>query len=168
MESDTAILARIYSETVNKLDSFSRRVQEGRDVNAASEFARWLLFSGILPLLEQYPNQVQSQNPLKVDGAFLRWKAGQLVEACSDRYRTNNQNPSIEKTEFESIHEKIDRMAGYLSRLTAVATVAVEPMSEPVAEKSEPRINFTSSDIPNGTELAQPDRFQPIQRGLNE
>ncbi len=53
------------------LDSFSRRVQEGRDVESASDFARWLSFSGILMLLERYPNQVASHDILKVDGLFL-------------------------------------------------------------------------------------------------
>jgi hypothetical protein len=128
MHTDTPILARIYSEAVNQLDSFSRRVQEGRDVEHASSFARWLSFSGIIMLLERYPNQVASHDPLKVDGSFLRWKCEQLIEACNLRFRTNNLNPSFEKKEFESMHEKIDRMAGYLSRLSVAPAVVVSPL----------------------------------------
>jgi hypothetical protein len=128
VEDDLAILARIYSQTVNQLDSFLRRVQEGRDVEAASDFARWLAFSGICMLLQRYPNQVASHDILKVDGSFLRWKCEQLIEACNERFRTNSLNPSFQKKEFESMHEKIDRMAGYLSRLSVAPAVSVAPM----------------------------------------
>jgi hypothetical protein len=131
IESDLAILARIYSETHAKLESFAKRVAEGRDVESASDFARWLQFSGILMLLERYPNRVMSHDMLKVDGAFLRWKCDQLLDACNERLRTGNLNPSFEKKEFESMHEKIDRMAGYLSRLTASGDIRAEPMPEP-------------------------------------
>jgi hypothetical protein len=143
VENDTAYLARIYSETLAKLESFSRRVAEGRDINAASEFARWLPFSGILSLLDRYPNQVASHNPLKVDGRFLRWKAEQLTEACNDRYRTNNQNPAIERTEFEAMREKIDRMAGYLSRLTAAGAIRGERIPEP-----QPNLKVVQGGLP--------------------
>jgi hypothetical protein len=39
-------------------------------------------------------------------------------------------NPAFEKKEFESMHEKIDRMAGYLSRLTAAGVIHAEPLPE--------------------------------------
>jgi hypothetical protein len=135
MHSDTAILARIQSETSHRLDVLARRVAEGRDVMAASEFCRWLSFSGILRLLERYPNQVSSHNPLKVDGAFLRWKCEDLQATVNERLRTGNENPSFEKNEFQSMHEKIDRMAGYLSRLSVAPAVSVAPAA--ASEKEE-------------------------------
>jgi hypothetical protein len=173
VENDTAILARIYGQTVNQLDSFSKRVQEGRDVEAASDFARWLSFSGICLLLERYPNQVQSHHPLKVDGSFLRWKCQQLTEACNERFRTNSLNPAFAKKEFESMHEKIDRMAGYLSKLTAARTINVEPAPEPQPETSEPInegvIHLPASEAdPADVESPQPDAFTVIQGGLSE
>jgi len=130
MITETTILHRIYSETVNQLDSFSRRVQEGRDLEAASNFARWLSFSGIIMLLEAFPSPL----PLKVDGRFLRWKCDELIEACNLRFRTNNLNPSFESKEFESMHEKIDRMAGYLSRLSVAPAVTVNPLPREAVE----------------------------------
>ena len=173
MENDTAILARIYGQTVNQLDAFSKRVQEGRDVEAASDFARWLSFSGILMLLERYPNQVQSNHPLKVDGSFLRWKCEQLVEACNERFRTNSLNPAFAKKEFESMHEKIDRVAGYLSKLTAARTINVEPMPEPQTETgaltSERVLHLPAGDEQMvQVESAQPPTFKVIQGGLSE
>jgi hypothetical protein len=173
VENDMAVLARIYGQTVNQLDTFSKRVQEGRDVESASDFARWLSFSGILLLLERYPNQVQSHHPLKVDGSFLRWKCEQLIEACNERFRTNSLNPAFEKKEFESMHEKIDRVAGYLSKLTAARTINVEPIPEPQPETSEP-INDDVTHLRAGdgdavqAESAQPPTFKVIQGGLSE
>jgi hypothetical protein len=173
VENDTAILARIYDQHVKQLDLFSKRVQEGRDVEAASEFARFLAFSGICLLLERYPNQVQSNHPLKVDGSFLRWKCEQLIEACNERFRTNSLNPAFAKKEFESMHEKIDRMAGYLSKLTAARTINVEPMPEPQTETGAPSservIHQAAEDTnPVEAESQQPFSLKVIQGGLGE
>jgi hypothetical protein len=141
MQSTEVIYARIYRETVNQLDSFSRRVQEGRDLEAASNFARWLSFSGILMLLEAFPEP----EPFKVDGRFLRWKCEQLIEAVNLRYRTNNSNPSFEAKDFESMHEKIDRMAGYLSRLSVAPAVTVNPLPQSAVE-----LNIISGGLDDG------------------
>lgn len=173
MISEPVILSRIYSETVRQLDLLAQRVREGRDIEAASNFARWLSFSGICLLLERYPNQVQSHHPLKVDGSFLRWKCEQLIQACNERFRTNSLNPSFEKNEFESMHEKIDRMAGYLSKLTAARVINVEPMPEhhpeSTASMSEPVIQFSAGNEQSAqAESGQPPMLEVIQGGLSE
>lgn len=125
MNSDLTTLGKIYSETAQRLDLLARRVAEGRDVDAAAEFCKWLGFSGILRLLEMNTNQ--ETRPFKIDGANLRWKCEELLAACMKHYRTNDNNPSFERDEFLSLHEKIDRMAGYLSRLSVAPAVAVNP-----------------------------------------
>ena len=107
MQTDTAILARIQSETSHRLDVLARCVAEGRDVMAASEFCRWLSFSGILILLERYPNQVPSHNPLKVDGAFLRWKCEDLQSAVNERLRTGNEIHCLKKASFSPCTKKL-------------------------------------------------------------
>ncbi len=48
---------------------------------AASEFCRWLLFSGIFKLLQEN----SASGPLKVDGAHLEWKCRELLALCNDR-----------------------------------------------------------------------------------
>lgn len=114
MESQSVNLHRIWLETSGRLDVLSKRVQEGRDVMAASEFARWLFFSGILKLLE-----ANSQDgPLKIDGAFLRWKCEELIQQCNDRFRKNSAEPSFTEATFQSIHEKLDKIAGHVSGLS--------------------------------------------------
>jgi hypothetical protein len=126
MHNDIINLATIYRETTNRLEVFTRRVQEGKDVMPASEFCRWLEFSGILPLMLTHTNQ--EQGPFKIDGSLLRWRCDQLLDNCNERLRTGNENPTFEKLEFQSIHEKIDRMAGYLSRLSVAPAVSVAPI----------------------------------------
>ena len=171
MISEPVILSRIYSETVNQLDSLAQRVCEGRDIEAASNFARWLSFSGIIKLLEDYPPGMESFGPKTVDGALLRWKCDQLIQACSERFRTNSLDPAFEKKKFESLHEKIDSIAGYLSKLTAARTINVEPASQHHLQTSEP-INEPVIHLPAGDadavqiESTQPETFTVIQGGL--
>ena len=121
---NSANLHRIWSETMGRLEAFSRRVSEGRDVIAASEFARWVFFSGLIQLCKE-----NSQDGFfKVDGALLQWTCDQLIERCNERFRTNNLEPSFRAEEFQSLHDKIDRMAGYLSRLSVAPAVVVNPL----------------------------------------
>ena len=103
MQTTEANLYWLWRETMNKLSSFKSRVSEGRDVTAASEFARWLQFSGIIKLLEANPQPA----PLTVDGPLLRWTTDELINQCNERFRTNNLDPSFKATEFQTMHQKI-------------------------------------------------------------
>lgn len=126
-------LARCYRETMNKLSSYSKCVSEGRDLVAASEFARWLNFSGFLELFKVNPQA----EPFKVDGGFMQWTVDQLLEQCNERFRTGNADPNFKASEWQSMHEKIDKMAGYLSRLSVASAVSVNPLPR---EEFVPRI----------------------------
>lgn len=123
MNADSVNLHWIYRETLNRLDVLHRRVQEGRDVEAASEFARWLIFSGIIKLMEAN----SSDKLLKVDGPLLRSRTQMLIEACNYRFRRNDDSPRFQAKDVQSLHEKIDLVAGYLSRLNVPAFLTVSP-----------------------------------------
>lgn len=124
-DSQAIWFARVYSESSSRIDVLSRRVQEGRDVLAASEFCRWLLFSGIIKLLEENPNPA----PLKVDGAHLQWKCEELLQLCNSRLRSPVAEPCLTAGYLQSLHDKVDLVAGYLSRITAGSAVGVNPVS---------------------------------------
>jgi hypothetical protein len=47
-------LQRIYDETDRYLASLARQVHEGKAVDEAANFGRWLQFSGVLVLLERF------------------------------------------------------------------------------------------------------------------
>jgi hypothetical protein len=59
------------------------------------------------------------------------------------------------------MHEKIDRMAGYLSKLTAARTIQVEPSPEHQVE-SGAAINEGVIQASTGEEQATPQTFKVI------
>lgn len=120
MNSDAVQLHWIWRETVNKVAVFERRVQEGKDVMAASEFARFIKCCGLIGLLKAN-DRVE---PLKVDGALLEWKLDELLRLCNERFRTCSIEPNLNAAYVQTLHEKVDLIAGYVSRLS-VGQVAV-------------------------------------------
>ena len=89
MQTDTVNLHWIWRETMNKLTS-SPNMYKGRDLDAASNSAEWLSFSGLID------SQSNAQDiPFKVDGSFMQWTVDQLVEQCNERFRTNSSDPNF-------------------------------------------------------------------------
>src|ERR1039458_4671894 len=84
-----------WKESINRLESLRKRVSEGRDLEQALEFARFFLWCRIDKILAQY----QSDGELKVDLAFLRWKAEDLQQMVLDHYSAGkvreNGNQSV-------------------------------------------------------------------------
>src|SRR5450759_2817873 len=107
-------LARFWKETANKLDSFRARVQEGKDLEAAREFCAYVIWSGMLRMFDAYPQEF----PLKVDGAFLRFKAEDLQREIQERWRSGKNAPSIQFSEVQSINHKLDLIAGHLAKFS--------------------------------------------------
>jgi hypothetical protein len=97
---------------MNRLERFDRSVQEGKCLEEALDFTRWLFFSGILTLLEANPQP----QPLKVDGSMLRWKCGDVQRKVQERFRLNDSAPHVSATELQTLHDKLDTIAGFLSR----------------------------------------------------
>ena len=122
---EIVMFATIYRESISRLETLSRRVSEGKDIQGASEFCRWLLFSGIISLLKANSNREAS--PLKVDGSFLEWKATDLLQTCNQHLSTGQVSCNLSAAYLQSLHEKIDLMAGYLGKLSAAPSVAVSP-----------------------------------------
>lgn len=112
-KDDLLDLHKIWRETNNQIDLLSRGVAENRGVDPALNFARWLLRSGILPLLERH----SGEGFWKFDGANLRWKAEELQRQCQDRYARKDGSAQIQDKDLRTIHEKLDSIAGYLSKV---------------------------------------------------
>src|ERR1017187_9846392 len=118
-----ATFARIYSETTHQIERHMSRVKEGRDVDSAVSFGRWLFWSGIPDLLKENSTAHDELGPLKCDGPHLAWCLNELLQACNEYYRTGRAS-GLEKTDLDSIREKLDKlasnqdlMAGHLSKL---------------------------------------------------
>lgn len=122
MDASNANFHRVYTECCARVEIYCKRVAEARDVQAASDFAKFLFFSGIIGLLKENA----SPEPLKVDGAHLAWKLEDLIERCNGHFRSNGRASGVSPGELESVHEKLARvsanvemLAGQICKLTA-------------------------------------------------
>ncbi len=136
-------LHRIWRETNLRLDVLSQRVAENKDLAAALEFSRWLFWSGILDLLEANP----SPEPLKVDGSHLRWKCEELGRAVTARWAQNDSEPHVATLQLQSINEKLDAIAGYLSRVPVSAPRA---SLSPRSARRKSKLKVISGGLENG------------------
>ena len=135
--SSAVAFARLYSESIARIDVLTRRVQEGRDIVAASEFCRWLTFSGIFDLLKTQANE--ERGILKIDGAHLEYRCHELLSLCNDRMSHNSTEPCLTAGYLQSLHDKIETMAGYLSKLSVETPVITQSVPAVVEPSREPR-----------------------------
>jgi len=80
---DLVTCHRLWSETDRRVDSLRKQVAEGVGVDEASNFVRWIQFSGVLQILKSNSVDV----PLRVDGYGLAAKCDELVFECGQWYR---------------------------------------------------------------------------------
>jgi len=123
LDQDTVTLSLIHSRTLHSLEAYAARVAENKDVTAAVDFARYILNSGIPKLLEAHP---RTEYP-PIDGALLRWKAEELERACTERFRSRDSKPHFELCQLQAINDKLNLIAGYVSRLPVAAPVERVP-----------------------------------------
>jgi len=120
---------RIFRETEMRLDTYSRRVREGVEVLPASDFARWLQFSGILELLEAHEMAV----PLRVES--LRVKTTDLLFECGEWFRLHERSntprdPLVPRCELERITARLTQIEQAL-RLSPPLTENTASVAEP-------------------------------------
>jgi hypothetical protein len=141
-----ATFARIYSETTNHIDRHMSRVREGRDVDAACFFARWLFWSGIPTLLKENAFMPDVPSLFKCDGAHLSWKLNELIEACNEYYVTNKP-AGLHSTDLDSIREKLDKLA---SNQELIAGGVAKLLSQSAAVSTDEAVAATPALPPGG------------------
>lgn len=119
MELDKVNLHILWRETANRIAVLQRRVNEGVDVDAASEFGRWLRFSGILKLLESAPDDER----LPCKGSLLARQVETLLSGCGEYYskheRSNVKPPaSVPRSELEAINAQLAQLRRDLAKLS--------------------------------------------------
>jgi len=112
---DAVTLHIIYRETMTHLESWENLAREGKDLMPALDFTRYVLWSGIVKLLKAYP----AEGTLKVDGAFLEWKAKEVAEMIQAQFK-GGKPPGATSTDLASINHKLDLIAGRLARITNI------------------------------------------------
>jgi len=118
----------LWHHTMLRVESLTRRVNEGKDIEAAADFARWLRVSGLVRLFEANPQR----EPLLVDGATMDAQLTDLILACGEQWKSNAPR-MVNASEIEKLNHKIDVMAQALGSLFPRSAV-VEITSEPVAQ----------------------------------
>jgi len=119
MQTDKVFLHILWRETSNRIEVLQGRVNEGVDVDAASEFARWLRFSGVLKLLESSPDDAR----LPCKGHQLSKAVETLIYDCGQWYanheRSNVKPPAqVQRSELEAINAQLAAMRETLAKLS--------------------------------------------------
>lgn len=114
----------LYKETMSRLEWYDKAVSEGRDLDAANDFARYILNSQLGRILKPFDNS----GVLKVDSSFLVWSASELRSRVCSLWSRGKVAPKAEATHLESIHHKLDLIAGQLARVSSVQRIRSEPV----------------------------------------
>jgi len=139
MQSDYVIWHRLWRETDRKLDMHRRRVREGVEVLPASDFARWLRFSGILEVLQPY----EQEHPFPIRPKELATKCNDLISECGEWFalheRSNTpRDPFVPRCELEAIHHQLSALVQQVASLPSPITISISPPLTATAELGEP------------------------------
>lgn len=112
MSFDSYRLAWLFKETMGFLERYASRVNEGKDIQAASEYARWLRMSGLLSLFEANPQAA----PHLVDHKLCEKAIVDLLFECAEQWKRGAVG-KIQVSELELIHHRLDLIAGAVAQL---------------------------------------------------
>lgn len=105
MKTEAANLHLTFKETVNFLDRIAREVREGKNVMLASQFARWLRFSGLIKIFADNPSAVPY---LEVDASIVSTKVEDLIFECGELFRSGKIDPKYAASDIAEINRKLD------------------------------------------------------------
>lgn len=88
-------------ETLRYLETLARGVREGKNVDEAANFCRWLQFSGVLELLERYAMPGQ-------DFHSVRRMVSDVILECGERFRGGRVQPTYSESDIAAINRKLD------------------------------------------------------------
>jgi len=98
-----------------RLDRYARLVAEGRCLDEARDFARFLNNSGTLVFFKHHTRT----GHLKIDGALLAWKAREVELAVCDKFKGGAKAEQRDTT-LESILHRLDLIAGHVAKIPVV------------------------------------------------
>ena len=108
----------MWQETDNYLSSLAQCVREGKRVQEAANYCRWLQFSGVIELLEGSPQPF----PLMVDGQGTRRKLRDLIQECGELFKGGKHDAKYVASDIAEINRKLDVLTAHLASPVQVVT----------------------------------------------
>jgi hypothetical protein len=102
----------LWKETYNRLSTLERAVAEGRAVDEASNFGRWLVFSDLYDIFNAHPQA----HPMEVDGLKIRELGDRVVAACGKIYRGGKTPRNPSQSTVDEINSKMDVILSHLAK----------------------------------------------------
>lgn len=127
MHCDKVFLHVLWRETSSRIEVLQRRVNEGVQVDEASEFCRWLRFCGVLKLLESAPDDER----LPCKGSLLSQQVQTLLSDCGAWY--SKHQPGNKKPPAQIPRSELEAITAQLAALTA----QVAKLSPPIVETQD-------------------------------
>lgn len=143
MDSDSkrqiATLVRwLHQETMTRLQTLRARTREGKFVDEASEFARWVRFSGIMRLCAAL-----NVGQVKAGPTDLERLRQDILSDCEAFWKHEPRGPWVSLSELEAVNEKLDLIAAQVSRLSA----RTESNTPAVASGSAPTLHVVDGGL---------------------
>jgi hypothetical protein len=142
---DCTDLHWMYKETLRRLDTLHARVREGKSLQEAAEFARYIYWSKIPKILKRYPQP----EPLKIDGHLIEKRAQELLGDVQDQWQRNPKDFQLLDSAFEQILKK-------LTALEAGNAALLKRAGRKNVKNRHPAISVVTSSV------------VPTEKGVNE
>jgi len=113
MQPDRVYTHVLYRDTKYRIERLRLAVKEGRRLDEAADFAKFVINS-VAPLLISLPQG----DPLPCDGHLLRGFASDLLSSVQDHWRAGKASPSVELSAVEGVSRKLDLIAGRLAQMS--------------------------------------------------
>jgi hypothetical protein len=121
-------VSQIYRETQFFVERLARSVHEGRGVEAASNFTRWLRFSGLLGVFDKFTVPGSSG---VVNGEEMRKLVDDVVAACGQIFRGGKQPVNPSQSTIDQINAKVDFILSQMAKPTSSPTSGTARAGEP-------------------------------------
>lgn len=104
-----SVMSQIYRETKRYLDTLARAASEGRAVDEANNFLRWLQFSGVCRLVEMFG---------AMDESFLKLRglATDLQDVCLPHLQGRNIKPHPSQARIDEVNDKLDFILSQMAK----------------------------------------------------
>ena len=118
----------LWNETRRQLQRYATRADEGVEIQAAMDFARWIEFSGLIKLFKYNPQP----EPWKVDWLLIDSLVRNLVMDCGDYLKLNTPG-FVRVSQLEAVNTKLDILAAQVARLSPPAMETATARTVPPA-----------------------------------